>query len=618
QCGIRDAHEYIDRIKDIGFTYATFSGITWGMNDTAIPEEKGEIVKEGEHQVQVIESQFAEGLLTPEERREKIIIVWTEAREKVAKLIPKTLSKDNPVYSIIDSGARGSWSQPIQMMGMKGLVINPKGEIIEIPVKSSYKEGLSVLEYFISTHGARKGSTDTALKTASAGYLTRRLVDVSQDLIVREEDCKTKEGIEVFRADGEEFGYKFADRLYARVLVEDVEVLGTVYAKAGNLLTKDVADRIHESGAGSVKVRSPITCKTLYGVCSRCYGLDLSKGEQVHLGEAVGIIAAQSIGEPGTQLTMRTFHTGGVAGVDITHGLPRVEEIFEARVPKGKAPLAKADGVVQEIMPRGLTQVIKISHIGGKSKKTSLEDYVISASASLYVREGDSVQKGQQLAEGSLDVQELAEYRGVRDAQRYIINEVQRIYVPEGASIADKHIEVIVRQMFSRVTVKKSGDTDFTVGEMLDNSKFRETRALVSAKGKEAPLAEQLVMGVSRVALSVESFLSAASFQETSRVLVNAAIEGRFDHLKGLKENVIIGKLIPVGTGWRKIPEEELQIMRNIFFSSEIQPEGTSFPQPASAAGFGEARPASTRSQGEARPSVPPRGEASETPPTGG
>ncbi|MEK7479394.1 MAG: DNA-directed RNA polymerase subunit beta', partial [Patescibacteria group bacterium] len=572
--GIGEAHEYIDRIKNIGFWYSTFSGITWGMKDTVIPPEKPELLSEAEGKVEIIESQFSEGLLTAEERREKIILIWTETREKIAKLIPKTLSKENPVYSIIDSGARGSWSQPIQMMGMKGLVINPQGDIIELPVKKSYKEGLSVLEYFISTHGARKGSTDTALKTASAGYLTRRLVDVAQDVIIRGKDCGTKTGFEVFRADGEQFGYKFASRLHLRVLAEDVMSGKKVIARANEVVTEEIARSIEEANVPSVKVRSPIACRAIYGICAGCYGFDLSKRAPIAEGEAVGIIAAQSIGEPGTQLTMRTFHTGGVAGVDITHGLPRVEEIFEARTPKGKAPLVKLGGIVEEIEPRGLSQVVKINTgASNKTKKRGLAEYVLPLGATLYVKKGDVVEQGQQIAEGPLEIAEIAEYRSVPEAERYIVNEVQKIYVPEGAAISDKHIEVMVRQMFSRVAVKVSGDTDLTQGEILDVSRYREIARVTKRAGGAPPRVSQLVLGISRVALSTDSFLSAASFQETSRVLVNAAIDGRIDRLKGLKENVIIGKLIPVGTGLRRIPEEELQMMRKIFLSEEAPPE---------------------------------------------
>lgn len=568
--GIAETHIYLDRIKSLGFHYSTESGVTWGMKDTVIPKDKIEIMNSCENEVKLIESQYDDGLLTDEERREKIISVWTQAREKIAKLIPKTLNANNPIYSIIDSGARGSWSQPIQMMGMKGLVINPKGEIIELPVKASYKEGLSVLEYFISTHGARKGSTDTALKTASAGYLTRRLVDVAQDVIVREADCKTKHGFEIQRKEGEEYGYKFGDRLYSRASLHDVEIDGKVVVRANEVITRTEADAIQSSGIEAVIVRSPITCETLYGVCSKCYGLDLARGQLAGEGEAVGIVAAQSIGEPGTQLTMRTFHIGGVAGVDITHGLPRVEEIFEARTPKGKAPLVQADGTVQEIEEKGLIQIIKVASLLKKAKsgkKSGFDEYIVPAGAKLFVKKGDHVKKGDQLSEGPLDLKEIAELRDLESVARYVIKEVQKIYVPEGASINDKHIEVMVRQMLSRVMIKQAGDTDFSIGEVADGSRFREVNAEAKEADKQPAKGTPLVLGITQVALTTESFLSAASFQETSRVLVNAAIDGKSDLLRGLKENVIIGKLIPVGTGWRKLPQDKIDSLRSLLFS---------------------------------------------------
>jgi DNA-directed RNA polymerase subunit beta' len=450
------------------------------------------------------------------------------------------------------------------------LVINPKGEIIELPVRSSYKEGLSVLEYFISTHGARKGSTDTALKTASAGYLTRRLVDVSQDVIVREENCKTKKGIEIDRGSGEAYGYAFAERLYSRTALTDIKVGRKTIVKAGEIISKEASALIAESDVPSITARSPITCKTIYGLCSKCYGLDLSRGEQIILGEAVGIVAAQSIGEPGTQLTMRTFHIGGVAGVDITHGLPRVEEVFEARTPKGKAPLAKNDGVVDDIEEKGLSQVVRVrvdeASQTTKKRSGSPDEYLIPAGVTLYVKVGDAIETGQQLCEGPLDIQEIFLYRGLDAVKRYIIDEIQKIYVPEGASIHDKHIEVIVRQMLGRVLVKEPGDTDFTVGEVLDVSQLQSVNAAVKKDGGVPAKSQQLILGITRVALTAESFLSAASFQETSRVLVNAAIENKHDTLMGLKENVIIGKLIPVGTGSRGFPEEKLEALREQLF----------------------------------------------------
>ena len=440
------------------------------------------------------------------------------------------------------------------MIGMKGPVINPKGETLELPVRRSYKEGLSVLEYFISTHGARKGSTDTALKTASAGYLTRRLVDVSQDLIIRDIDCRTKEGFEIVRKDGDEYGHNFADRLFSRTSLEDIKIDRKLIVRAGEIINADVAKKIQESKIESVKVRSPITCKTVFGICSVCYGLDLSRNKPIELGEAVGIIAAQSIGEPGTQLTMRTFHIGGVAGVDITYGLPRVEEIFEVRPPKGKAALARADGKVLSIEERGLSKIIKVEEndsSSAKKKKAAAVEYLVPPSVLIFVKEGDRVSKGDQLFEGPLDIREILTYRGIETVERYIINEVQKIYIPEGASINDKHIEVIIRQMLSRVLVKDPGDTEFTRSEIVKKSKFRLVNMKIKKLKKAAAKGAQRIFGITRVALTTESFLSAASFQETARVLVGAAVQGKVDTLRGLKENVIIGKLIPVGSGFR-------------------------------------------------------------------
>lgn len=570
QIGIQDSHIYLDRIKDLGFLYATLSSVTWGKDDTVIPSNKFELVEEGDKKVELINSHYEDGLLTTKERREKVIEIWTSIREQIAKVIPSTLLEDNPLYEIFDSSARGSWAQPIQVMGMKGLVLDASGETIELPVKSSYKEGLGILEYFISTHGARKGSTDTALKTATAGYLTRRLVDVSQDLVVREKDCKTSDGIEILRSDSDEYGYKFGERAFSRTNSEDIRIDRKLIVKAGEIIGKDEAKIIGESKLDSIKVRSPITCRSHSGICSVCFGLDLSKNQPINLGEAVGIIAAQSIGEPGTQLTMRTFHIGGVAGFDITYGLPRVEEIFEARPPKGKAVLAKEDGVILSIKERGLSKVIEVKSAKNTKKakittrkkaraKKEVGEYIIPLNVNLFVKNGDKIKKGDQLSEGPLDLRELLALRGLEETQRYIINEIQKIYVPVGTSINDKYIEVVVRQMFSRVVIKDAGDTDFLVGEVIEKQKFLKTNKDIKRLKRRPAKAVLRIFGITRVALTSGSFLSAASFQETSRVLVNASVEGKVDYLEGLKENVIIGKLIPAGTGLVGIPDEKLE-----------------------------------------------------------
>ncbi|OGZ54329.1 MAG: hypothetical protein A3B25_03670 [Candidatus Ryanbacteria bacterium RIFCSPLOWO2_01_FULL_48_26] len=558
--GLEAARDALDRIKLLGFEMATRSGITWAMSDLVPPTNKPNILRAAENEVELVRAQFGQGLLTESERRGRTISVWGKAKEEIAKLIANALPKNNPIYQIIDSGSRGSWAQPIQMMGMKGLVQNPKGEEIELPIRSSFKEGLSVLEYFISTTGARKGTTDTALKTAQAGYLTRRLVDVSQDLIIREEDCKAKDGIEIFRADGKEFNQSFRSKLFSRVALEDVRVDRKIVVRGGEVIDSEASERIEKSSLESVKVRSPIMCRTLYGVCATCYGLDLGNNKPVKMGSAVGVVAAQSIGEPGTQLTMRTFHTGGVAGVDITHGLPRVEEIFEVRPPKGKAILCPVDGVLEKIEEKGSLKVLKIAAKGEKVKVKEKE-FSVHRSATLFVKTGDTVKKGDQLSDGHIDLKELLELRGVREVERYIINEVQKIYMSEGASINNKHIEVIIRKMFSRVKIKDAGDApDFVAGETIEKDRMLEVNRDLKKQGLRPTKGEELLLGVTRIALTSESFLSSASFQDTSRVLVKAAIEGKIDTLRGLKENVIIGRLIPMGSiGQSVLAEEEVE-----------------------------------------------------------
>jgi len=547
--GTEEAADYIDAIKKVGFEYASRSGITWSINDLVTPKEKFELIAKADEEVMKVRKQYEDGLLTDSERKARVIKIWVEVKEKVAKLVPLAMNEENSIFSIIDSGARGTWAQPVQMMGMKGLVQNPKNELIELPIKSSLKEGFSVLEYFISTHGARKGTTDTALKTASAGYLTRRLIDVSQDIIVKEADCKTKEGIVVHRKDGSEVGqvFGYGNQLFSRTALEDVKVDGKVLVKSGEIIDKEKAEIIAKSDVESVKIASPMTCKSLYGVCSKCYGYDLGRDHVAEIGLAVGIIAAQSIGEPGTQLTMKTFHTGGVAGADITHGLPRIEEVFECRPPKGRAYIATEDGVVDNIEEKGLVKTIFVKSTD--KKKSGVAEYQVPRTSTLFVKINDIVKKGDRLCEGNMDLKELFEFKGGEETEKYIINEVQKIYFSEGAPINNKHIEVIVKQMFSRVSIKDAGDSDFVPGDIIEKSYFLEVNRNLKKAGKTPAKAIQKLMGITKVALSTESFLSAASFQETARVLINAACEGKSDKLRGLKENVIIGRLIPVGSG---------------------------------------------------------------------
>ena len=542
--------ETLDKIKNLGFEYSTLSGITFGMDDLIVPKEKKTILKGAEKETEEVEEHFKKGFLSPEERKTKIIEIWSRAKSEIEKLVPLTLSQQNssqnPIFQMVDAGARGSWAQPIQMCGMKGLVVNPMGEIVELPVKSSYKEGFAVLEYFISTHGARKGTADTALRTSSAGYLTRRLVDVAHELIIVNEDCGDKEGIEIFKEDVDEIGQDFLLKIVGRKNLENiVDSKGKIILKAGEIIDWEKGKEILKTGIKRVRARSPLTCKNTFGICQGCYGWDLGSNQLIKLGEAVGIVAAQSIGEPGTQLTMRTFHTGGVFGVgDITTGLPRVQEIFEVRSPTNEAPVSEAEGKVLEINSQ---LVVKI-----KSKDGKILEYQLPPQAAVLVRVGDKVKKGQPLCEGSLDLKKLKKLVSKEELWRYMLKELQKIYCGQGALIHDKHFEVILRQMFARVQIKDPGDSDFTPGEIVEKGRFVEENQILKKRGKKPAKANQLLLGISKVALTTDSFLSAASFQETSRVLIKAACEGKEDRLRGLKENVIIGRLIPAGTGFRK------------------------------------------------------------------
>ena len=561
----------LDKIKSLGFEYSTLSGITWGMDDLITPKEKEEIMEEAEREVKEIDNHYRKGFLSREEKRNKVIEVWQRAKLKIEKAVPKTLPETGPVFQIVDSGARGSWTQPVQMAGMKGLVINPSGQIIELPVKHSFKEGLDVLEYFISTHGARKGTADTSLRTSTAGYLTRRLIDVSHEVITSEEDCHDEEGLEIKRQDAEDIGQNFYFKIGGRFSLEDIKGKGTgprskTIIRKGEVISQKVIELIIDSGIQELRVRSPLSCKSLRGVCQKCYGWDLGHNKLVKLGEAVGIVAAQAIGEPGTQLTMRTFHTGGIAGGgDITFGLPRVQEIFEVREPRGKATISQFEGKVIEVTSEGVIKVESeisqnnstSSSRGSKvkkvmSSKNQIIEYQVPAGMAIWVKSGEAIKKGQQLCEGHLNLRELFKVTGVKEVQHYIIKEIQSIYVSQGAVIHDKHIEVIARQMFSRVKIKDSGDSFFVPGEIIEKTKFLEINNDLKKAGKKLAQGQPVLLGMTRVALTTDSFLSAASFQETSRILIKASLEGREDKLRGLKENVIIGKLIPAGTGFLK------------------------------------------------------------------
>ncbi|MDD5590114.1 MAG: DNA-directed RNA polymerase subunit beta' [Candidatus Portnoybacteria bacterium] len=558
KCGIKKTAQILDRIKEIGFEYATKSGISWGMDDLKMPSKKKELLELAERDVETVHRQYLDGLLTREERRARIIEIWFDVIDKISKMVVDELDPDGSVKAMVVSGARGSWGQISQMMGIKGLVTNPSGEIIELPIKSSFKEGFNVLEFFIATHGARKGTADTALRTSTAGYLTRRLVDVAQDVVIREVDCNAKDGIFIYREDGAETGRTLGARVMGRVSLEDVKAGEKVLVKKGVLIDKQAAKRIDEAGLNKIKVRSVITCQCRQGVCQMCYGYDLGNNQLVKIGEAVGIVTAQAIGEPGTQLTMRTFHTGGVAGGgDITQGLPRVDEIFEARPPKGKAVISEQDGHVVEIEDKENQRTIqitgKIKTFDSKKKaifKNEVKTYPVPINQGLWVKAGDVVQRGQQLSEGHLDLKELFKLAGKEAVQRYILREVQTIYASQGEGINDKHIEIIVKQMLSRVRVKDPGDTNLLAGDIIEKGTFLMENDAVRKKSGKIATAVQLLMGISKVSLTTDSWLSAASFQETARVLIGASIAGKTDHLRGLKENVIIGKLIPAGTGW--------------------------------------------------------------------
>jgi DNA-directed RNA polymerase subunit beta' len=543
----------LDALKEAGFHWATWSGVTIGMEDVVAPPGKTAILERYEKEADRIDKQYHRGLMTDEERRGELIEIWTRASNEVAQELETALPQENPLWKMIHSGARGSLLQLRQIAAIRGLVANPKGEIIPRPIKSSYREGLSVLEYFISTHGARKGLADTALRTADSGYLTRRLVDVSQDVIIREDDCGTDRSIPMLtaqRTDGAEPALRPHEHAetgaHARTLARDVaDADGNVILKAGADLNSLLIDQLVAAGVETVQVRSVLTCESKLGVCAACYGRSLPTGKLVDVGEAVGIIAAQSIGEPGTQLTMRTFHTGGVAGEDITQGLPRVQEIFEARVPKGKAPIAELSGRVRIEEGERVRKIIIVPDDGSDE----IVHDKISKRVRLRVHDGDHVDVGEKLTEGTIDPHELLRVMGPRAVQVHLTNEVQEVYRSQGVPIHDKHIEIIIRQMLKRVQVIDSGATEFLPGLLVDRALFEAENRRVVAEGGEPAAGRPVLMGITKASLATESWLSAASFQETTRVLTDAAINARSDALIGLKENVIIGKLIPAGTG---------------------------------------------------------------------
>ncbi|AME09589.1 MULTISPECIES: DNA-directed RNA polymerase subunit beta' [Gemella] len=555
---ITETSMMLDRMKDLGFKYSSRAGITVGVSDVFVLPNKYDILAESQENVDKITNLFRRGLLTEEERYQNVIAQWAKAKDVIQDQLMDSLPATNPIYMMSDSGARGNASNFTQLAGMRGLMASPSGRIMEMPVRSSFKEGLTVLEYFISSHGARKGLADTALKTADSGYLTRRLVDVAQDVIVRENDCGTSRGLRVAALrNGTDEIESLQERLEGRYSKETVvhPETGKVIVEDGELITLDTAKEIEKAGIESVVIRSAFTCNSRHGVCEKCYGKNLATGEKVEVGEAVGTIAAQSIGEPGTQLTMRTFHTGGVAGADITQGLPRIQELFEARNPKGKALISEVDGTVTkvEVDNNHIRRIFVLSEIG---EEREYQDYGTSR---MLVKENDEVKRGQALTEGSIEPKELLSIAGLEAVQSYLLTEVQKVYRMQGVEISDKHVEVMVRQMLRKVRVINAGDTDLLPGSLVDIHRFTdENKKILKHRGNMAT-AKPVILGITKASLETESFLSAASFQETTRVLTDAAVKGKTDMLMGLKENVIIGKLIPAGTGMPRYNNIDVQ-----------------------------------------------------------
>ena len=547
--GLTESAEVIDYIKALGFKYSTLAGITFSMSDVQVPEAKKALLEEADSNVENIRKQYARGLITDSERYNAVINVWEATTKEVSDAMEENFDELNPIYMMVKSGARGNMSQLRQIAGMRGLMASTTGKAVEIPIKSSFAEGLDALEYFISAHGARKGLSDTALRTADSGYLTRRLVDVSQDIIVREHDCGTDDGIIVYDIkDGQQVIEKMQERLLGRFPVEDVYNPETkeLIVDTNTMITEKIADEIVAAGIERLKVRSVLGCRSKHGVCQKCYGMGLARRDLVSIGEAIGIIAAQSIGEPGTQLTMRTIHSGGVAGVaDITQGLPRVEELFEARKPKGLAIISEIEGKVKIKETKKKKEVI----VTGKDNSKS---YTIPFGSKMKVKDGDMVEIGEPLIEGSINPADILTLKGPEGVYEYLISEVQKVYRNQGVDINDKHIEVIGRQMLKKVRVEDNADTDMFPGSLMDMYEFEDKNNEAIAEGKRPAIGKRVLLGITKAALATDSFLSAASFQETTRVLTDAAVKGKTDDLMGLKENVIIGKLIPAGTGMQK------------------------------------------------------------------
>ena len=635
--------EHLDKIKDLGYKYVTKSGYSLGKDDFPYVGVKKELIKESDKQVQTVQEQYDEGLLTDSERHSKVLEIWADAKDRLLSQSKDVLNKDKSVFAMIDSGARGSWGQLGQVIAMKGLVASPSGDIIELPVKGNFKEGFDVLEFFISSHGTRKGLSDTALRTANAGYLTRRLVDVAQEVVVKEEDCGDTEG-EMFTIEQSEYmGEKLSERVLGRFVLADVKYGRKTLVKKGGVIDEEMARIVEKENIDNIHVRSVLQCNLPKGVCAQCYGFDLGNRKVVNTGVAVGTIAAQSIGEPGTQLTMRTFHLGGVAGGDITQGLPRVEELFEARNPKRKAVLTEVNGTIEIedadgkviTSPTGRKifegrrgqKIIKVHHEGMEEEVYDLnkeddikvteaqkvkkgdkllirggsgedikapyagtirlddkqlvlvydgkttKEYIVPMGYKLWVKDGDMVEKGDQLTEGAVELKELFELKGQDAVKRYILREIQEIYASQGQRLNDKHIEIVIKQMFSRVFVEDPGDTELLPGEVVEKAQLLIANRQAVKDGKKEAKARQMLMGISKVSLTTQSFLSAASFQETSRVLVNAAITGRVDYLEGLKENVIIGRLIPAGTGVHGIGKEGVEVEESTSAEATVDKE---------------------------------------------